>query len=149
VNIHQPANPLFEHRVRESFAKQQVMTLIGASLNLVDVGVVEITVPFRDDLTQQDGYLHGGIVTAIADSASGYAALTLMPEGSEVLAVEFKVNLLRPAVGERFVARASVLKTGRTLAVTRADVFAVSEGRSVLIAAMQATMIMKQSGGPS
>jgi uncharacterized protein (TIGR00369 family) len=129
--MHKPSDPSFEQRVRESFAKQGTIALIGASLTLVDVGLVEITVPFHDDLTQQDGYLYGGIVTAIADSASGYAALTLMPEGSEVLAVEFKVNLLRPGVGEQFVARGSVLKTGRTLTVTRADLFAVSEGRSV------------------
>lgn len=117
------------------------MRLIGASLTLVEAGVVEVTLPFRADLTQQHGYLHAGVVTTIADTACGYAALTLMPEGSDVVSVEFKINLLRPAVGEAFVARASVLRAGRSVTVTRADVFSLSGATRILVAAMQATMM--------
>jgi len=118
------------------------MHLIGASLTLIEPGVVEITLPYSQDLTQQNGYLHAGIVTTIADSACGYAAFTLMPEGSGVLSVEFKVNLLRPAKGDTFLARAEVIKPGRTLTVVRADVFATSglEERK-LVATMQGTMM--------
>lgn len=141
---YQPADLSFEPRIRASFARQQVMALLGASLSLVEPGCVEITLPFRADLTQQHGYLHAGIVTTIADSACGYAALTLLPAGCEVLSVEFKINLLRPAAGEQFVARGVVLKPGRTLTITRADVFAVTHGTSTLIAAMQATMISQR-----
>ncbi len=117
------------------------MKLIGARLSLVEPGVVEITLPYRADLTQQHGYLHAGVVTTIADSACGYAAYSLMPLGSEVLSVEFKVNLLRPAQGARFVARAEVIKAGRTLSVVRADVFAVRDDERDLVATMQGTMI--------
>ena len=122
------------------------MKLIGAGLTLIEPGVVEITLPFRPDLTQQHGYLHAGIVTTIADSACGYAAFTLMPEGSGVLSVEFKVNLLRPAKGENFLARAEVIKAGRTLTVVRADVFALTEDKRTLVATMQGTMMCLVSG---
>ncbi len=117
------------------------MGLIGAKLELVEPGLVEITIAYRKDLTQQHGYLHAGVVTTIADSAAGYAAYTLMPAGSEVLSVEFKVNLLRPAKGEAFLARAEVIKPGKTLTVVRADVFGVSEtGTKELVATLQGTM---------
>src|SRR5512132_3557033 len=99
------------------------MGLIGAELTRVEAGVVEITLPYRADLAQQHGYIHAGIVATIADSACGYAAYSLMPANSEVLSVEFKVNLLRPAKGSSFSAVAEVLKPGRTLTVVRADVF--------------------------
>ncbi len=144
MSVHQPTDPDYAPRIRASFARQQVMALLGASLGLVEPGRVEITLPFRADLTQQHGYLHAGIVTTIADSACGYAALSLMPAGSEVLSVEFKINLLRPAAGEQFVARGVVLKPGRTLTITRADVLAIRHGASTLIAAMQATMISQR-----
>src|SRR5262245_7136498 len=104
-----PANPNFADEVRQSFARQSLMRLIGADLSLVEPGIVEITLPYRADLTQQNGYVHAGIITAIADTACGYAAFTLMPAGSAVLSVEFKVNLLRPAAGETFRARAEVI----------------------------------------
>lgn len=136
-----PRNPKFADEVALSFAQQSIMKLIGASLSLVEPGVVEITLPYRQDLTQQNGYLHAGIVTTIADSACGYAAFTLMPPGSGVLSVEFKVNLLRPAKGEEFLARAEVIKAGRTLTVVRADVFALSENNRTLVATMQGTMM--------
>ena len=141
-----PLNPSFEQEVRQSFAQQSFMELIGASLSLIEPGVVEITLPYRQDLTQQNGYLHAGIVTTIADSACGYAAFTLMPEGSGVLSVEFKVNLLRPAKGENFLARAEVIKGGRTLTVVRADVFALTEDKRTLVATMQGTMMCLVSG---
>jgi uncharacterized protein (TIGR00369 family) len=133
----------YEGRVRESFARQKAMRLIGASLGRVEAGAVDISLPFRDDLTQQDGYLHAGILTAVADSACGYAAYTLMPAGSNVLSVEFKMNLLRPAAGELFVAEARVVKAGRTLTVTRCDVYGRAAGESKLVATMLATMIRR------
>lgn len=136
-----PSNPNFADDVAANFAQQSIMKLIGASLSLVQPGIVEITLPYRKDLTQQNGYLHAGIVTTIADSACGYAAFTLMPEGSGVLSVEFKVNLLRPAKGETFLARAEVIKAGKTLTVVRADVFALTENNRTLVATMQGTMM--------
>ena len=139
---HQPRNPSFAEEIKQSFAKQTIMTLIGASLSRVDPGVVEITLPYRADLAQQHGYLHAGIVATIADSACGYAAYSLMPVGSEVLSVEFKVNLLRPAKGETFLASAEVVKSGKTLTVVRADVFGLGQSEErELIATMLATMI--------
>ena len=138
----QALNPSFEANVRDSFSQQTAMTTIGAQLITVEPGVVEIMIPYRADLTQQHGYLHGGLITTIADTACGYAAYTLMPEDSEVLSVEFKVNLLRPAKGKSFVATAEVIKSGRTLTVARADVVSVDEAeKRELIATMQATII--------
>jgi uncharacterized protein (TIGR00369 family) len=111
-------------------------------LSRVEAGVVEITLPYRPDLAQQHGYLHAGIVTTIADSACGYAAYSLMPPETEVLSVEFKVNLLRPAKGETFLAVAEVVKAGKTLTVVRADVFGMDhDGQRELIATMLGTMI--------
>ena len=138
---HQASNPTFVDEVQESFARQTIMSLIGGELTRVDPGVIEITLPYRADLTQQHGYVHAGIITTIADSACGYAAYTLMPPGSDVLAVEFKVNLLRPAKGETFVACAEVVKSGRTLTVVRADVHALSKESRELVAIMQGTMM--------
>ena len=118
------------------------MGLIGADLSRVEPGVIEITLPYRADLAQQHGYLHAGIVTTIADSACGYAAYSLMPPNSEVLSVEFKVNLLRPAKGEKFLAVAEVVKAGKTLTVVRADVFGLDhEEQRELVATMLGTMI--------
>jgi uncharacterized protein (TIGR00369 family) len=137
-----PLNPSFADEVESSFARQPIMNLIGARLSLIEPGVIEITLPYRADLTQQHGFLHAGIVTTIADSACGYAAYSLMPSGSEVLSVEFKVNLVRPAQGETFIARAEVIKAGRTLTVVRADVFGIAgNGDRELVATMQGTMI--------
>lgn len=138
----EPANPDFVEEVRLSFARQTIMQMIGASLGRVEPGLVEITLPYRHDLTQQHGYLHAGIVTAIADSACGYAAFTLMPRNSEVLSVEFKVNLLRPASGENFLAQATVIKAGKTLTVVRGDVYSVAQdAKKLLVATMVGTMI--------
>jgi len=140
INV-EPQDPNFEQRVRESFARQSIMRLIGASIALVEAGVVEIEIPTRKDLTQQDGFMHAGIVTTILDSACGYAAYTLMPSGSAVLSVEFKVNLLAPAAGELIRARAEVRRAGRTLTVCSADAFA--DGK--LCATMLATMIRRET----
>lgn len=133
----------FENRVRRSFERQTVMRLIGASLKSVNQGAVEIVLPFREDLAQQHGFNSRGIITTIADSACGYAAFTLMPENSEVLTVEFKTNLLRPAQGNEFIASAKVIKPGKTLMITRADVFADFPDDSKMIATMLATMICR------
>ena len=133
-------NPSFAEEVRKSFAEQSIMQLIGAELTRIEPGVVEISLPYRRDLTQQDGYLHAGIITTIADSAAGYAAYSLMPAGSGVLSVEFKVNLLRPAQGEKFLARAEVIKPGKTLTVVRADVFGIQGTERTLVATLLGTM---------
>ena len=146
---HLASNPTFVEEIKQSFAKQTVMSLIGGELTRVEPGIVEITLPYRTDLTQQHGYVHAGIITTIADSACGYAAYTLMPPNSDVLAVEFKVNLLRPARGETFVARAEVIKSGRTLTVVRADVHALTGNEQrELVAIMQGTMMCLQRPSP-
>lgn len=120
------------------------MDTLDAELAVVLPGEVAIHIPFSSRLTQQDGFLHAGVVTALADTACGYAALTLMPQGSEVLSVEFKVNLLSPAVGEGFIAHGEVIRPGRTLTVCRADVFAVKDGEEKLVMTMLATMITRR-----
>lgn len=146
---HVASNPTFVEEVQQSFAKQLVMSLINADLTRVEPGIIEITLPYRSDLTQQHGYVHAGIITTIADSACGYAAYTLMPPNSDVLAVEFKVNLMRPAKGETFVARAEVVKSGRTLTVVRADVHALTGNEQrELVAIMQGTMMCLQRPSP-
>ena len=137
-----PLNPSYAEEIKHSFAKQTIMGLIGAELTRVEPGIIEIALPYRADLAQQHGYLHAGIVTTIADSACGYAAYSLMPPNSEVLSVDFKVNLLRPAKGQMFLASAEVVKSGKTLTVVRADVFTLDqEGERTLIATMLGTMI--------
>jgi len=133
-----------ETTVRDSLERQSFLRLLGAEASLVEAGHVVIEVPFRADLCQQNGFLHAGVLTSVADSACGYAALTLMPEGSDVLSVEFKVNLLAPAVGEVFRADARVVRSGRTLTVCQAEVSAVRAGHDdVPVALMQATMITR------
>jgi len=139
--VHQPLNPSFASEVQRSFARQALMQMIGAELGRIESGIVEVTLPYRTALTQQNGYLHAGIVTTIADTACGYAAYTLMPAGSEVLSVEFKVNLLRPAKGDKFLARAEVIKPGRTLTVVTAAVFGITGAEEqILVASMLGTM---------
>lgn len=130
-----------EARVRRSFARQGYMAAIGAELVHLAAGEVDIALPFSDRLTQQDGYLHAGVVAGAADSACGYAALTTMDAEAEVLTVEFKVNLLAPAAGERLVARGRVLRTGRTLTVCRGDAVTISGGLEKHVATLTATLI--------
>jgi uncharacterized protein (TIGR00369 family) len=138
----EPRDPDFEARVRASFARQRIMTTIGATLTTVLPGQVAIEVPFRQDLTQQHGFIHAGIVTTLVDSACGYAALSLMPQDTEVLTVEYKVNFVAPARGTRFIAYGQVTKPGRTLTVCTGDVFAVTDTQEILVATMLTTMIM-------
>jgi uncharacterized protein (TIGR00369 family) len=135
-------DPGFADRIRASFARQALMRLLDASIDDVAPGRCTIALPYRDDLTQQHGYIHGGVVGAIADSAGGYAGYTLMPTGTGVLTVEFKVNLLAPARGERLLARGEVVRPGRSLFVTRADVYALAQGRETHVASMQQTLMV-------
>ena len=120
------------------------MTTIGATIGPISRGSVEIALRPSPATSQQHGFVHGGIVSAIADTAAGYAALSLMPSGSGVLTVEFKINFVAPAAGDRIVARARVLKEGRTLVLTQADVFAETAGKEKLIAVMIGTMMVIQ-----
>jgi len=136
-----PRDADYEARVRASFARQRVMATIGAGLSRVAPGEVEIELRFREDLTQQHGYLHAGIVAAVVDSACGYAALTLAPAGAEVVSIEFKLNLLAPALGERFVARARVRRAGRNITVCAGDLFALKGDAEKVVATMLATMM--------
>lgn len=130
--------------MRESSDNQRVMQTIGARLVRVEPGEVEIELAYDERLTQQTGFLHAGVVTAVLDSACGYAAYSLMEPGSEVLSIEFKVNLLAPAVGEKLVARASVVRAGRTITVCRADGWMVRDGEEVQVATMTGTMMKVQ-----
>lgn len=139
-----PPDPEFETRVRENFARQRIMSAFGAQVDEIQPGRVALRLPFRHDLTQQNGFLHAGAIAALADSACGYAALTMMPPGSDVLSIEFKINMLAPAKGEAIVARAVVLRAGRTVVVCRADVYAIESGDEKLVAAMQGTMAVRQ-----
>jgi uncharacterized protein (TIGR00369 family) len=134
-------NPAFAEAVHESFRRQKFMMTIGAKLIRVAPGEVEIELPFGAAIEQQGGSVHAGVITAIADSACGGAALTLMPAGSDVVSVEFKLNFLAPARGERFVARGRVLRTGRTLTVCAADVVAIPG--DVTVATMLGTMMRR------
>lgn len=129
-----PADDGYADRVRVSFARQGVMSLLGARLTRVDPGLVEITVPFRDDLTQQHGLFHAGVSTTVADSAAGYAAYTLFPAEAAILAVELKINFLAPARGAELIATGRVLKPGRTLTVNEMDVHCLQGGDRVLCA---------------
>ena len=133
-----PADPNFAVRIRASFGRQKAMGLIGASLTVVEPGQVEVALPYRDDLTQQKGFIHGGIIGMIADTACGYAAYSLMPADSSLVTVEYKINILAPA-RTSLVARGEVLRAGRTLTVTRGEVYS-EDGKHV--ASMQQTLMM-------
>src|SRR5258706_564981 len=133
-----PADPAFAQRCRESFGRQKAMALIGARLTVVDPGHVEIELPWRAELTQQKGYVHGGIVGMIADTACGYCAFSLMPADCSLVTVEYKMNILTPATAS-LVARGEVVKAGRTLTVARAEVYA-QDGKHV--ATMQQTLMI-------
>ena len=143
-------DPDFEHRVRSSFARQNFMATLGASLELIEPGEVHIALPFSANLSQQHGYLHAGATAAIADSANGYAALTLTPADAEVLAVEFKINLMLPAAAKRFIARGRVLRPGRRLSVCLAEVVASDGADEAVSATMLSTIsIRPPSSGKS
>ena len=136
-----PADADYASRVRASFDRQQAMHMLGAQLTVVEPGCVEIRLPYRVDLTQQHGFLHGGIVGMILDSACGFAAFSLMPAHAGVLTVEYKINFVAPAKGEAIVAQGRVVKTGRTLTVCWGEAYAESEGQSKLVATMVGTMM--------
>lgn len=130
-----------EERIRSSFAKQGLMTTLGASLGAVAPGQIEIVLLPSPAISQQHGFVHAGAVSAIADSAAGYAALSLMPPGRGVLTTEFKINLVAPAMGERIIARGEVVKSGRTLTLAQAKVFAETGGKEKLVALLTATLM--------
>ena len=136
-----PRDPGYAERVRASFDLQQAMHLIGARLAVVEPGYTEIHLPYKAEITQQHGFIHGGVVGMIADSAAGYAANTLTPADSSVLTVEYKLNLIAPADGERMVARGEVIRSGRTLIITKAEVFAIKAEQWTLCAVMQQTIM--------
>jgi uncharacterized protein (TIGR00369 family) len=136
-----PQDVQFETRVRDSFARQPFMRALGASIASVEPGCVEIEVPFDVRLTQQHGFFHAGATSSVADNAGGYAGYTLFPADSSVLTVEFKINLLAPAKGEKLRAVGQVVKTGRTLTFCDLRVFVFNAGRKVLCASGQQTLI--------
>lgn len=140
----QPRDPGYAARVRASFDLQQAMSLIGAELAVIEPGYTEIHLPHKAEVTQQHGYIHGGVVGMIADSAAGYAANTLTDADTSVLTVEYKLNLVAPADGQRLVARGEVIKPGRTLIITRAEVYAIRDERWTLCAIMQQTIMAMQ-----
>ena len=140
----QPRDPNYAERVRASFGLQHAMSLIGAEMALVEPGYVEIHLPHKAEITQQHGFIHGGVVGMIADSAAGYAANTLTAADTSVLTVEYKMNLVAPADGQRLVARGEVVRPGRTLIVTRADVYAIRDEQWTLCAIMQQTIMAMQ-----
>jgi uncharacterized protein (TIGR00369 family) len=138
-----PQDPQFASRVRASFARQKAMALIGASLTVVEPGHVEVALPWREDLTQQKGFIHGGIIGMIADTACGYCSFSLMPADCSLVTVEYKINILTPALGS-LLAKGQVVKPGRTLTIARAEVYS-EDGKHV--ASMQQTL-MTLAGTP-
>jgi uncharacterized protein (TIGR00369 family) len=139
--VFQPSDPGFEARVRASFARQSAMATIGATLVRADPGEVEIQLPWAAHLTQQHGFLHGGIVSAALGSACGYAGSTLMPADVGVLSIEFKINFVAPARGQKFRMIGTVVKPGRTISVVDGRAFAIEDGREKLIATMSTTLM--------
>lgn len=137
----QPRDPDYAERIRASFARQRVMELIGAELAVIRPGYTEIHLPYKTEISQQHGFIHGGVVGIIADSAAGYAANTLTSAATSVLTVEYKINLVAPADGELLIACGEVVKPGRTLIITKAEVYAVRAGKSTLCALMQQTIM--------
>jgi uncharacterized protein (TIGR00369 family) len=135
------ADPEVRARVQSSFDRQGLMRHLGARIVHIAPGCVRIVLPSRPEVTQQHGYVHAGATSAIADSAGGYAGFTLFPEGTSVLTVEYKINLLAPAIGDHLEAVGTVLRSGRTLTVCGLEVFGVQDGRKALIAMGQQTLI--------
>jgi uncharacterized protein (TIGR00369 family) len=138
-----------EERVRESFSRQGFMRHLGAEVVALTPGKCEIQVPYAKEMTQQHRYFHAGVAAAIADSACGYAAYGLMPVTSSVLTVEYKINLVAPAAGETLIARARVLRSGKTLKICAADVFAVKDGKETLCATTLSTIMVMHDKGDS
>ena len=143
----EPRDPRYAERVRQSFASQGIMETLGATLGRLELGVVDIHLDWAQGLTQQHGFLHAGVVSTALDSACGYAAFTLMPAQAAVLTIEFKINLLAPARGERFRMEGRVLKPGRTISVCEGRAFAQQGGQETLVATMGCTL-MAVTGRP-
>ena len=137
----EPADAGYQRRTRESFAKQGAMAHLGAVLERVQPGLVEISLPYRDELSQQHGFFQAGIIGAIVDNAGGYAGFTLMPPDTAVLTVEYKLNLLAPGDGDLLIATGEVLKPGRNLVITRGEVYVEKDGRTTHCASMQQTLM--------
>jgi uncharacterized protein (TIGR00369 family) len=137
----QPKNPDYRAIATATFEQQRAMKTLGISIARLEPGEVDLAMPYSVDLTQQNGFVHAGIITAGLDSACGIAAFTLMPDGSDILTVEFKTNLLAPARGERFAFRATVVKPGRTLTVCEGRAYALRDGIETLIATMTGTLM--------
>jgi uncharacterized protein (TIGR00369 family) len=138
----------FEKNVRENFAQQAFMGTLGAHLTTVEHGRVEIRLRATEALTQQHGYLHAGVMASVLDSACGYAALTLAQEGANVVSIEFKINMLSPAIGDELIARGNVKRSGKNVAVCTGDAFMVraNESKEKLVATMLATMMLQHPG---
>ena len=137
----EPRDPQYAERVQQSFARQGIMETLGATLGLLEPGAVDIHLDWAQGLTQQHGFLHAGVVSTGLDSACGYAAFTLMPAEAAVLTIEFKINLLAPAQGERFRMVGTVIKPGRTVTVCEGHAYAIDGGREKLIATMGCTLM--------
>jgi uncharacterized protein (TIGR00369 family) len=142
-----PKDPAYDARVRESFNRQSHMTTLGARIARLAPGEVDLALPFDARFCQQNGFMHAGAIASVADSANGYAAYTLAPPDTDVLAVEFKINLLAPARGTEFLACGRVVRPGRTLTVCQADVFATNGAERTLIATMLSTIIVRPVSG--
>ena len=136
-----PGDAGYKEKVIESFNRQEVMKTVNASILNIRPGEIELEFPFQASLTQQHGFIHAGIVSTVLDSACGYAAFSLMPENAAVLTIEFKLNLLSPAKGERFRAIGRVKKPGKNITVTEGELFSYSEGEQKLIAVMVGTIM--------
>ncbi len=145
--MHSTRNPDYIRDVQASFAKQNAMTLIHATLPVIEPGITEIHVPHWHGIEQQHGFVHGGVVGMIADSAAGYAAMTTISANASVLTVEYKMNLLAPADGDKLIARGQVIRAGRTLIITKAEVFAIKNEQPTLCALMQQTIMVMHGKG--
>jgi uncharacterized protein (TIGR00369 family) len=145
----EPKNPDYRAVAAATFDSQPAMRTLGISLARLEPGEVELSMPYSPALTQQNGFVHAGIITAGLDNACGIAAFTLMPPGSDILTVEFKTNLLAPARGQRFTFRATVVKPGRTLTVCEARAFAEQDGAETLVATMTGTLMALARRGPA
>ncbi|MGC2855580.1 PaaI family thioesterase [Novispirillum sp. DQ9] len=137
----EPQDPDFKARTRASFDRQAMMKTLGVEMTVIEPGRCELVMPFNRDFTQQHGFLHAGAVTTVADSAAGYAAFSLMPADSSVLSIEFKQNLLSPAIGDKLIARAEVVRAGKTITVVDCRAFMVNKGQEKLVGMMVATMM--------
>lgn len=140
----QTVTPIFAQRVKASFDRQNAMALVKATIPMIEPGKVEIHLPHWHGIEQQHGFVHGGVVGMIADSAGGYAAMTLVPEDASVLTVEYKINLLAPADGDTLIARGQVIRPGRTLIITQVEVYAVQGTNRTRCALMQQTIMAMQ-----